>query len=48
MKTEKTWIKTMIAEADKVTTKLPWERGTTRAAFIAKRKALLTAKRASA
>lgn len=37
MKTEKRWIKTMINEAAKVDTKMPWERGARRAAFIAKR-----------
>ncbi len=37
MKTEKRWIKNMINEAAKVETKMPWERGARRAAFIAKR-----------
>lgn len=37
MKTEKRWIKNMVQEAAKVDTKMPWERGTRRAAFIAKR-----------
>ena len=48
MKTEKAWIKSTIREAAKVKTKLPWERGATRAAFIAKRKAPMAAKRAIA
>ncbi|MEL7211667.1 MAG: hypothetical protein AAGK92_03325 [Pseudomonadota bacterium] len=48
MKTQKTWITKTIQDAAKVTTKMPWERGTTRAAFIAKRKGAPTAKRVSA
>lgn len=48
MKTEKIWITNTILEAAKVTTKMPWERGTTRTAFIAKRKAGVGAKRATA
>ena len=48
MKSDKTWIKNTIREAANVTTKLPWERGTTRTAFIAKRKATGAANRATA
>ncbi len=48
MKTKKTWITKTIQDAAKVTTKMPWERGTTRAAFIAKRKVPQTAKRVTA
>ncbi|WP_224826565.1 hypothetical protein [Cognatishimia sp. MH4019] len=48
MKTEKKWITKTIQDAAKVKTKMPWERGTTRMAFIAKRKATQTAKRVTA
>jgi len=48
MKTEKTWIKNTIQEAAKVTNKMPWERGATRTAFIARREAQMSAKRATA
>jgi hypothetical protein len=37
MKTEKRWIKSMIAEAEATKTKMPWERGLRRDAFIARR-----------
>lgn len=48
MKTEKTWIKNTIREAAKVNHKMPWERGATRTAFIARRTAPVMAKRATA
>ncbi len=34
------WIKSTIAEADACTTKMPWERGLRREAFIASRRAV--------
>lgn len=39
MKTEKRWIKTLTAEAAACKTRMPWERGLRREAFIARRKA---------
>lgn len=48
MSKQNKWIRATIQAADKVTVKLPWERGATRTAFIAKRDAKPTAKRASA
>ncbi len=39
MKTERRWIKTVIAEAQSCKVRLPWERGLRREAMIARRKA---------
>ncbi|MCF2906416.1 hypothetical protein L0666_15590 [Octadecabacter sp. CECT 8868] len=36
------WIKSTIREAQKCTTKMPWERGLRREAFIASRRAVET------
>lgn len=37
MNTQKRWIKNTIAAADACATKMPWERGLRRQAFIARR-----------
>ena len=37
MATQKRWIKNTIAEAEACKTKMPWERGLRRQAFIARR-----------
>lgn len=42
MKTERRWMKSMIAEAAACKTRLPWERGLRRAAMIARRAAVAT------
>jgi hypothetical protein len=39
MKTEKRWIKNLIKEAEACKTRMPWERGLRRQAFIAHRAA---------
>lgn len=39
MKTERRWIKTVIAEAQACKIRMPWERGLRREAMIARRKA---------
>ncbi|PWG17743.1 hypothetical protein DFK10_05875 [Salibaculum griseiflavum] len=39
MKIKTRWINGIIEEADKCTTRMPWERGLRRQAFIASRKA---------
>lgn len=43
MKTQKRWMTNMVAEADKCTTRMPWERGLRRQAMIARRKAGMSA-----
>ncbi|WP_377508314.1 hypothetical protein [Octadecabacter sp. R77987] len=50
MKTQKRWISNMIKEAEACTTKMPWERGLRREAFMSARRAVaaLEAKRAAA
>lgn len=52
MKTERRWMKSMLAEAANCKTRMPWERGLRRAALIARRAALVqerpALKRASA
>lgn len=40
MHIKKRWIDGIISEADKCTTRMPWERGLRRQAFIASRKAV--------
>lgn len=40
MKMKKRWMDGIIEEADKCTTRMPWERGLRRQAFIASRKAV--------
>ncbi len=37
MKTEKRWMKSLLTEASACKTKMPWERGLRRDAFIARR-----------
>ena len=41
--TRKRWLDTMIEAARQETTAMPWQHGTRRAAFIAKRQALANA-----
>lgn len=53
MKTERRWMKSLLAEAAACKTRMPWERGLRRAAFIARRTAkpippMLMPQRASA
>ena len=43
MKTPPRWIKSLLAEAAACKTKLPWERGLRRAAFVVRRTATATA-----
>lgn len=40
MKTERRWMKSLLVEAQTCKTKMPWERGLRREAFIARRNAV--------
>jgi hypothetical protein len=42
MKTERRWMKSLLVEAQACKTKMPWERGLRREAFIARRTAVVT------
>lgn len=46
MTIKKRWMDGIIAEADKCTARMPWERGLRRQAFIASRKAVETLRNA--
>ena len=43
MKTERRWMKSLLAEAAQCKTRMPWERGLRRAALIARRTAQASA-----
>ncbi len=43
MKTERRWMKTLLADAAACKTKMPWERGIRREAFVVRRSAVAAA-----